>query len=459
MYQSTMEPVRRSTPHASLAAIGLKLQQLDLFGPIRRQVNIRQKTVRYTPTDKLYDAVIAILAGAHGMVEVNTRLRSDRILQAAFGRSACAEQSVIQDTLDACDTTTVMQMQQALTTIYRQHSQGYQHDYAQAWQILDVDMSGLPCGPKATFATRGYFAKQRNRRWRQLGRVLATRYHEVVVDQLFPGTTQLTTALQPLIEAAEHTLALDEAQRCRTIIRVDAGGGSQDDINWLLERGYQVHTKDYSAQRARKLAAQVDTWIDDPRVPGRQVGWVMDEALEYVRPVTRIAVRCRKQNGQWGVGVVVSTLGPETVLELAGLPTEQAPNRMTVLLAYVYSYDQRGGGVETAMKDDKQGLGLGKRNKKRFEAQQMLGLLGVLAHNIVIWARRWLAADAPLLARFGVKRLVRDVFQINGFVERDSSGRICHIVLNQAHCLARRLVAAFQSLSGAEHVPISLGET
>ncbi len=111
------------------------------------------------------------------------------------------------------------------------------------------------------------------------------------------------------------------------------------------------------------------------------------------------------------------------------------------------------------MKDDKQGLGLGKRNKKRFEAQQMLGLLGVLAHNIVIWARRWLAADAPLLARFGVKRLVRDVFQINGFVERDSSGRICRIVLNQAHCLARRLVAALQSLSGPEHVAISLGET
>ncbi len=117
MYQSTIEPVRRSTPHARLAAIGLKLQQLDLFGPMRRQVNIRQKTVRYTPTDKLYDALIAILAGAHGMVEVNTRLRSDLILQAAFGRSACAEQSGMQDTLDACDTTTVMQLQQALTTI------------------------------------------------------------------------------------------------------------------------------------------------------------------------------------------------------------------------------------------------------------------------------------------------------------------------------------------------------
>ena len=48
----------------------------------------------------------------------------------------------------------------------------------------DVDVSGLPCGPKAAFATKGYFANQRNRRGRQLGRVLATSYEEVVVDRL-----------------------------------------------------------------------------------------------------------------------------------------------------------------------------------------------------------------------------------------------------------------------------------
>ena len=80
-----------STPRASLAALGLQLQQLDLFGPIREQVHIPQKTVRYTPSEKLYDAFIALLAGAQGLVEINTRLRSDPALQRAFGRAACAE--------------------------------------------------------------------------------------------------------------------------------------------------------------------------------------------------------------------------------------------------------------------------------------------------------------------------------------------------------------------------------
>jgi hypothetical protein len=122
------ESITSSTTHtsarASLAAIGALIRQRHLFDPVGEHVTIAQKTVQYTPTDKLYDALIAILAGAHGIVEVNTRLRSDLGLQRAFGRRGCAEQSVIQDTLSACTAENVEQMEQALDQIYRQHSQG-----------------------------------------------------------------------------------------------------------------------------------------------------------------------------------------------------------------------------------------------------------------------------------------------------------------------------------------------
>jgi len=236
--------VRHFSPCAGLAALGVKLRALDIFGPIRERVQIQQKTVKDRPAEKLYDAFITLLAGAHGLVEINSRLRSDPGLQAAVGRQRCAEQSVLQDTLDACTEENVRQMEQALDRIYRQHAQGYRHNYAQDWQILDVDMSGLPCGPKAAFATKGYFAKQRNRRGRQLGRVLASRYDEVVVDRLFAGTVQLAAALPPLVTAAEGTLELDAAKRARSILRVDAGGGTLEHINWALGRGYRVHGKD-----------------------------------------------------------------------------------------------------------------------------------------------------------------------------------------------------------------------
>jgi Transposase DDE domain len=463
-HQASTAAVQRSTAHASLAALGVQVRHLDLFGPIRAGVHIAQKTVRYTPTDKLYDAFIALLAGAHGLVEINGRLRPDPGLQAAFGRTACAEQSVVQETLDACSEETVTQLEQALDAIYRQHSAGSRHDYQQRWQVLDVDMSGLPCGKKAALATPGYFAKQRNRRGRQLGRVLATRYHEIVVDRLFDGKTQLVTALLPLVLAAEQTLELDAAKRQRTLIRIDAGAGSVADINWLLFRGYHVLAKDYSTKRASALAAQVSDWIVDPRDPQRQVGLVLAPAEDYHaghyrRTVTRVAVRCRLANGQWGVGVVICTLPPAEVLTLTGQDPALAAESAASMLAYVYLYDQRGGGVETTFKEDKQGLGLTKRSKKRFAAQQIIVALGSLAHNVLVWAKRWLHPHLPGITRFGVKRLVRDVFGVGGGVELDADGHVTRIVLNQANRTGRWLLTALQALVSSADVTVTLGET
>jgi hypothetical protein len=455
---TSSELTQHFSPAASLAALGVHLRQIDVFGPILESVKIAQKTVKYTPLDKLYDAFISILAGAQGLCEINTRLRSDPVLQAAFGRTACADQSVVQDTLNACTAEQVTQFSQALTTIYRQHSQGYAHDYQAAWQILDADLTGMPCGKKAAFASKGYFPHQRYRRGRQLGRVLASNYHEIVVDQLFNGTTYLRTALRALMEAAEQVLSLSAAKRARTIVRIDAGGGSLSEINWLLAQGYQVMAKDYSGQRAQKVAVSVTDWVDDPHIDGRQVGWVKEEATAYVRPVRRIAVRCRKKNGQWGIGVLISTLSALDVLVLTGQSPEKVRDDAAVLLAYVYFYDARGGGVETAIKDDKQGLGITKRNKKRFEAQQMVMLLNMLAHNVLIWARGWLAPLLPQIERYGLLRLVRDVWHISGFVEQDGQGHLSRIVLNQLAPLAQGLAAALQRLLASTHVVVNLDQ-
>ncbi len=121
MNECSTNETQHFTGCASLAAIGVKVSQLKLFDPIRTRVQIKQKTIKHTPADKLYDAFISLLAGAQGLVEINTRLRSDPALQQAFGRRACAEQSVVQQTLDACTTENVTQLQQALDEIYRQH--------------------------------------------------------------------------------------------------------------------------------------------------------------------------------------------------------------------------------------------------------------------------------------------------------------------------------------------------
>jgi hypothetical protein len=143
------------SPRAVLAAIGLQMQAMGLLEPIQEQVHIKQKRLKYSPVEKLTDVLITILGGAQGISEINTRLRSDPALQRAFGRTGCAEQSVVQETLDACTPNNVAQMMQALNHIFQRQSLTSRHDFSTRMLLLDIDMSGLPCGKQQEEAAKG----------------------------------------------------------------------------------------------------------------------------------------------------------------------------------------------------------------------------------------------------------------------------------------------------------------
>jgi hypothetical protein len=446
----------RFCTHASLAAIGNYLCQLDLLAPIKETVKIKQKTVKYTPFDKLRDAFVLLLTGAHRMVEINTCLRADPMLCAAFGIPGCAEQSVVQDTLDATTDQNVEQMQQAMTSIFRKHSRAYRHNYKKQWQLLDIDLSGRECGKRAQQATKGYFAHHRGAYGRQQGRVLATWYEEIVCEHLFAGNTRTDQALSQLLADCQQVLNLTEEQRAKTIVRLDAGGGTLEQINAILRAGYQFHGKDISTPRARRLAQSVNVWYDDPQQPARQVGLVRVAATEYAREVVRIALRFADTKGRLQVCVLLSTLSFAQILSLAGEEGASADDIAAVLLAYVHFYDGRGGGIETSFKQDQQGLG--RRNKKCFAGQAMLLWLEALVHNVLLWARSWLSPTAPSLSRYGLLRLVRDVFTIPGRVCLDAQGRMAMLILCRSHPLAARMQQALQQLLAKQKTRVCLGE-
>ncbi len=76
---------------------------------------------------------------------------------------------MVQDTLDACTLENLAQMEAAMNAIYpltnalaraiatttRQSSQCWM--WIAEFPVLDVDLSGKPCGRKAELATKGYF--------------------------------------------------------------------------------------------------------------------------------------------------------------------------------------------------------------------------------------------------------------------------------------------------------------
>ncbi len=120
--------------------------------------------------------------------------------------------------------------------------------------------------------------------------------------------------------------------------------------------------------------------------------------------------------------------------------------------------DAGGGSIEIEIKEDKQGFGLSRRNKKRYYAQQTVVLLSALAHNVVVWSREWLS-EASKIRRQGVPRMVRDVFHVCGFVEVGAKQAVKRIVPNGAASWARRCANPLRALLKREHVRISVGET
>jgi hypothetical protein len=450
---------RLYSPRATLCAIGIKLRSLKFFDTIAEHIRIKQKTIHHTPMEKLTDAFIAILSGAHGLCEINTRVRTDTALQRAFGRSSCAEQSVVQETLDACTSQNVAEMKHAFKSLLKAHGRAYRHRYQDKLQLLDVDMTGLPCGRLSEKASKGYFANKPHRYGRQLARVIAAHYEEIVSDCVLPGNVQLNKVLRPLIEEMEVTLDLDREKRSRTVLRIDAGGGSLNDVNWLLRRGYQIHSKDCSLQRAAAIAPTVKQWFDDPLHPGRQVGWATCGSHDYEREVRRLIVRWRKRNGQECFAATLSTLTPRQVFDLLSRSPKMLHDPQAVTLAYAYLYDKRGGAIEIEFKEDKQGFGLTKRNKKKYEAQQMVVLLSALAHNVVVWSKEWLKGESSKIKNNGVLRMVRDVFTVSGFLEMGPQNSIRRIVLSDAAAWARRCANSLRALLKQQHVRVTLGET
>jgi hypothetical protein len=89
----------------------------------------------------------------------------------------------------------------------------------------------------------------------------------------------------------------------------------------------------------------------------------------------------------------------------------------------------------------------------------MVALLGAPAHNVVVWAKRWLSPDAPKLKRYGVQRMVRDILAVSGFLEPGKDERVKRVVLNGASTLGRACAKALRVLLEAEHVRVTLGET
>src|ERR1044072_4248896 len=223
-----------TTGRASLCALGEYLRRHCFFAPVREQVQIRQKMVRYRPIDKLLDALSGILCGAKTIAQNNVTIRTDRAVQRAFGRSGCAEQDTLARTLRACTTENVVQFQKVSWYYLKRYGMTPHHRFHDAQLSVDIDLTPMPIGAKAEGSQRTWMGRNRSKTGRKTLRITPSPYRERLHETLLRGQETAVPALKAALLEVETHLGWRRARRAQIILRPGGGLGSSESLHWIL---------------------------------------------------------------------------------------------------------------------------------------------------------------------------------------------------------------------------------
>lgn len=250
------------------------------------------------------------------------------------------------------------------------------------------------------------------------------RYHETLGSLLYPGSTHSVATLQPTVFLTERVLGLKPPQRRHTIWRLDGGCGSDAALNWLLARGYAVVAKGYSSRRAQSVVQSLRSAAWQRMRENKWVA-VVPHSHRYARRTQTLAVRWRTESGQEQCALLIHPLLDQPVLQVAA------------------AYDARGG-MEAELKQDKLGLGLIRRRKQRWGAQEAWVILTDVAHNLLTWTPRWMWHGSRFES-YGHLRLVQAVLTIPGHLEFKGD-KVQKVALLRSHPFAPEMQSCLAHL-------------
>jgi Transposase DDE domain group 1 len=416
-----------TTGRASLCALGEYLRRHCFFAPLREQVQIPQKTVRYRPIEKLLDALGGILCGAKTIAQNNVTIRTDRAVQRAFGRTGCAEQSTIARTLRACTAENVTQLEQVSWYYLKRYGATPRHRFHDKLLWVDVDLTPMPIGVQAEGSERTWMGRNRSKTGRKTLRFTASEYREILHETLLRGKASAVPALKTALCEVETRLGWTRERRAQIVLRMDGGFGTTEVLNWMLSRGYQVVATISHSGRVSKLCHHIGPW-QPTSSPGRAMAAVL-VPHRCCRTTRQWVMRTPKEKGGYQYAVLVtsvSDLEPPTVAD---------------------AYDGRAM-IEATFCQDKQALGLVKRRQHKWEAQQIVMLLARLAHHILLWSKRWLSRVPTTRWRldgYGLVRLLQEGTTVPGVI-RWRRGWMVSVHFDPLHPLAEAFQQGFAAL-------------
>jgi len=242
-----------TTSRASLWALGEYVRRHCFFAPLREQVQIAQKAVRYRPIEKALDALVGILCGAKTISQSHSTIRVEPAVQRAFGRTGCAEQSTLARPLQASTAETVDHLSRVSWYYLKRYGQTPHHRCAEPLLWIDVDVTPLPIGAAAEGRERTWMGRSRSKTGRKTLRFTASAYREILHETVLRGKASAVPALKTALSEVETHLGWSRERRQRIVLRLEGGFGTTAVLNWLLSRGYHVVAKSSHSGRVGKL--------------------------------------------------------------------------------------------------------------------------------------------------------------------------------------------------------------
>ena len=240
---------------------------------------------------------------------------------------------------------------------------------------------------------------------------------------VYPGNQTSQACLRPPVAAVERLVGLPPAQRRRTVLRLDGGFGTDANLNWALWQGYQVLAKGDRGKRAQAFARAVPQW--EERRPGAR--WMAPAPMprRYDRRTQTAVLKWKTEQETYRPSLLSTALLEHALAALAEVSDDRAA-------------------IEAELQAEKGGLQLHRRRKQRLAAQEALGLLTDLAHNLLAWAREWIFRDSPC-ADAGLYRMVKERLPIPGKVVIEE-GHIVKLRLKTSHPLAKPMLVCLARL-------------
>jgi hypothetical protein len=422
--QICLEAASNRCSFVPLAVVGYCLTRGGILKPLWSTLHLDMKTYDHTATEKLQDILVAIMVGCRSLAQVNTRLRPERVLAAAWQRPVFAEQSNLSRTLDALQDGHIAQLHAGSLLLLQQHSQLRNHDWSK-YVVLDVDPTSLITSKHAEGSRKGWVSERKNVYCRHVIRFTLAGYHESLLSVAYPGDRHGFEYFQPAFQVLLNQWPWTREQRQQIIVRSDAEQGTDDNVSYILDLEFQVLMKGYSGRRTLAWVQRTPEtlWQQDPDHADR---WVAPppEKLRLGHPIDTYLLRWRGPKDKWLYATFLTTL-PYPVFQLWRM------------------YDGRGA-TEVEIRSDKSGLDLCHRRKASLNAQEGWLVLTDIAHNLLAWLHPWMLAGSSF-ETFGPKRLVQDLLTIPGSITFEE-GRLRRVALLKTHPYADEMRFCLQKL-------------